>query len=54
MSGDGGGIQYRQNTYDDFNVVKLFYEGTLVSVVSRIWVIPPLVEETIIWEAKRV
>jgi|SRR5882757_10247995 len=42
------------HAYRDFHIVTFARESSLLSIESRIWVIPTLVEEAIIWEAERV
>lgn len=42
------------NLYPDFYVVNIVRRSSLLSIECRIWVIPALVEEAIVREAKRV
>jgi hypothetical protein len=45
---------YQHNAYHDFHVVAFVRESPLLSIESRIWMVPALVEGAIIREAERV
>ena len=45
---------HQHNAYHNFHIVGFVRKSSLLSIESRIWVIPALVEEAIIRKAERV
>ncbi len=49
-----GATDNQNSAYRDFHIVGFVRKSSLLSIESRIWVIPALVQEAIIWEAERI